>query len=627
MEQPPKKSFDDFYLSDTILESLAKIGYDEPTPVQRETIPLTLAGIDLIVQSQTGTGKTAACAIPVLEMLDPQPGRVEVLVLAPTRELAKQVCREFESIGEAKGIEATPIYGGTSYEKQYKALETAQVVAATPGRLLDLLKRGRLDLDDLRFFALDEADEMMSMGFREELEAIVEFLPEERQSLLFSATVTEAIKSLAQGMLFYPEYITLSSDSVAAESVQHDYYKVDGTRKTRDLVRLLNYLQPDSAIVFANTRADTFAVTEHLQNFGFNAEVLNGELPQKEREKTLGKLRAGELDFLVATDVAARGIDISDLSYVINYAMPRDPEVYVHRTGRTGRIGKTGHAVSIVSPADMASLMQIEKVYDVDLQLQQFPQPHEIVDSREKHRVVEVDRELAGIEFLPYGGQLGVAEHLLEEQADGVNTQRLCARLLALADRVLEDEVLREELTALPDALAEEGQRSEDRQRRRRRTPESDRRSETDKAEEAAPEPEVEPEQADLEADSQPTDQHEPDQAQAEPEEDSVAEPEVEESWEEEEDSEDFLLSQASEDFEMKKMYMDIGYDHFDDPEELRETICTLAGMGKEDFGEIVLKSRYSFIEVREDYFYDIINALNNQTYEGNTLTAEPARS
>ncbi|MFB6376091.1 MAG: DEAD/DEAH box helicase, partial [Bradymonadaceae bacterium] len=174
MQQRRQQQFDDFYLSDDVLQSLRDIDYNEPTEVQREAIPLILAGIDLIVQSQTGTGKTAACAIPIIEMLDPSPGRVEVLVMAPTRELAKQVCREFEQIGQDKGINATAIYGGTSYEKQYEALETAQVVAATPGRLLDLLKKGKIDLDTLRFFALDEADEMMSMGFREELEAIVE---------------------------------------------------------------------------------------------------------------------------------------------------------------------------------------------------------------------------------------------------------------------------------------------------------------------------------------------------------------------------------------------------------------------------------------------------------------------
>ena len=610
MQQRRKQQFEDFYLSEDILTSLEEIGYDEPTEVQRESIPLILAGIDLIVQSQTGTGKTAACAIPILEMLDPHPGRIEVLILAPTRELAKQVCREFEMIGQDKGINATAIYGGTSYEKQFKALQTAQVVAATPGRLLDLLQRGRIDLDDLRVFGLDEADEMMSMGFREELEAIVEFLPEERQSLLFSATVTEAIKSLAEGMLFFPEYISLSSDSVAAESVSHNFYRVDGTRKARDLVRLLQYIEPENAIVFANTRADTFEVTEYLQQHGFDAEVLNGELPQKEREKTLGKLREGKLDFLVATDVAARGIDISDLEYVFNYALPRDPEVYVHRTGRTGRIGKKGQAVSIVSPADMASLMGVKRMYDIEINELEFPEVSEIINSQEGRRLVELNRELSDLEYLPYGGMTGMAERLMNGAPEELNREQLLSRLLAIGERVLDDEDLREELTGLPDAFLSDG---EQRAPRRRRTPEAKPPSESaEPVEEPEPTPDDEETEESYEQEQYEEEHEEYDEYEEEPA----------------EAGDDFSdYSEETPDYTMSKMYMDIGRDHFDDSDELREMLCYMAGMAPEDFGEIVLKSQYSFVEVREDYFYDIINALNNQNYEGKTLTAEPARS
>jgi len=626
--QREKKNFEDFYLSDEVLEALDTIGYDEPTEVQREAIPLILAGIDLIVQSQTGTGKTAACAIPIVEMLDPHPGRVEVLVMAPTRELAKQVCREFERIGEPKGINATAIYGGTSYEKQFDALETAQVVAATPGRLLDLAKQGQIDLDDLRVFGLDEADEMLSMGFREELEAIVEFLPEDRQSLLFSATVTEAIKSLAQGMLFYPEYISLSSDSVAAETVTHHFYRVDGNRKGRDLVRILQYLDPESAIIFANTRADTFEVTETLQKYGFDAEVLNGELPQSEREQTLGKLRAGNLDFLVATDVAARGIDISDLGTVINYALPDDPEVYVHRTGRTGRVGKKGLAVSIVSPVDMASLMEVERMYDIDLQQREFPEPDEIVEAQERRGLAELEQTIEQLEHIPYGGKLGMAERLLEGDVDGVDRRRLAARLMAIGDAVSSDRALRDQLTGLPSAFFEGG--GETRRNRRRRTPEAETASSggdqppagsADTTDEA-PDPTEDPSTPEHDHSSEDDSDAQTPQAEASPEPDSdPAEPE-------EFEEKDLLTSSDGEpDYPVSKMYMDIGADYFDDSEQLLEMLCYMSGMIEEDFGEIVIKSHYSFIEVREDYFYDVINALNNEQYEDTKLTAEPARS
>jgi ATP-dependent RNA helicase DeaD len=639
MQKRRTQSFDDFYLSDDVLESLRAIGYEEPTEVQREAIPLILAGIDLIVQSQTGTGKTAACAIPIIEMLDPNPGRVEVLVMAPTRELARQVCREFEQIGDNKGINATAIYGGTSYEKQYEALEDAQVVAATPGRLLDLLKKGTIDVDDLRFFGLDEADEMLSMGFREELEAIVEYLPEERQSLLFSATVNETIQKLAEGMLFYPEYISLSSDSVAAESVVHEYYRVDGTRKARDLVRLLEYTQPENAIVFANTRAETFDVTEFLQKYDFDAEVLNGELPQKEREKTLGKLREDNLDFLVATDVAARGIDISDLEYVINYSLPRDPEVYVHRTGRTGRIGKKGHAISLVSPTDMASLLEIERMYEVDIERREFPDVDDIIQAGEQSRLRELADELTNLEYLPYGGQTGMAEKLLEGELDGVDRQDLTAALLALAQKSLSDPVVFDALNRVPEALRTS---DDSRRHRRRRTPEAGAATEgTSQSESAAhDEPDREPEpqptgddsgqrqEPDHTSESEPEPEHDSEQqAEPEPTHKQEQEPEPEpETAPEPEDPAD-LLAGGSADYTMSKMYMDIGHDYFDDPEEMRDVLCHMAGMAEEDFGEIVLKSRYSFVEVREDFFYDIINALNNQTYEDKTLTAEPARS
>ena len=437
-EETPK-SFEEFYLSDDLKRALKAIRYVEPTPVQASSIPLIMAGIDLIVQSQTGTGKTAAFAIPVIDMLEPDPGQLEVLVLAPTRELAKQVSEEFSRLSQYKQIEATAIYGGAAYEPQLRALKKAQIVCATPGRLLDLLKQGEMSLAGLRFLILDEADEMLSMGFERDLRAILEYLPEDRQSLLFSATVTEEIKSLAGSMLFYPEFLSFSSDSVVNEDVTHTYYPVAGVGRMRDLIKVLEYEEPETAIVFANTKDDTFLVTNFLKRHGYSAEVLNGDLPQPEREKTLRSLRAGEINYLVATDVAARGIDITDLSHVINYVLPDTPEVYVHRTGRTGRAGNKGQAISLVSPAEMGPFIQVRKHTDVELQERELPTTQDIVRAKQARAVSGFERRIDAMDrALTYGSKLGLAKRLIR---DGLDTEeervRLIAKLLAMADEVI----------------------------------------------------------------------------------------------------------------------------------------------------------------------------------------------
>jgi ATP-dependent RNA helicase DeaD len=655
MVETSDKTFDDFYLSDEMLQALRSVGYKRPTPVQAETIPLTLAGIDLIVQSQTGSGKTAAFAIPTIEMLEPNPGVIEVLVLAPTRELAKQVCKEFENLSQYKTFESTAIYGGSSYEKQFKALETAQIVCATPGRLLDLAKRGKADLSNLRMFCLDEADEMMSMGFREELNAIVEFLPEERQSLLFSATVTEDIKSLAKGMLYYPEYITLSGDQVAAEAVKHVYYRVTGVSRGRDLIKVLEYENPESALIFANTRDDTFEVTNFLKRHGYNVEVLNGELPQKQREKTLQALRDDKIDYIVATDVAARGIDISDLSHVFNYKLPKSAEVYIHRTGRTGRAGKQGRAVTLLSPGEMATHFDINTHYDIEIEHRELPTADEIVEAKQEHRVRDVSKKVLSIDRLPYGGKLGVARQFLADADAGDEDQaRVLARLFTLADLAIEDDAVLRRLTSrdtggfgtathtapTPEAKGahqESRKQADEEKPAEKKRPKSKsksrdrdqssggkddsdskrrRRSRSDDGGGSSESSSDEPKRRRRRRRSGGNDSDAGSQSQSKPSDDSDA------SSSDEDDQ--FRVSKA--DFPTSKMYMNLGRDYFDDASGLLEMICYMSGFAPEDFGDITVQSSYSFIQVREDYFYDIINALNNQDYKGHNITAEPAR-
>ncbi|RVU48277.1 DEAD/DEAH box helicase [Lujinxingia sediminis] len=444
-------TFDDFYLSDEMRRALDAIGYTRPTKAQVAAIPLILAGIDLILQSQTGSGKTAAFGIPMIEMLEPVPGRIDVLVLAPTRELAQQVCNEFERLGQFKRVKATAIYGGTSYERQYEELEKSSIVVATPGRLIDLCERGKIDLSQLRLLCLDEADEMLSMGFRDDIEAIMAYLPEERQSLLFSATITDEIKALGNKTLFYPENVLLSTDSVASVDVAHYYYPVRGVGRPRDLIKVLEYEEPDSAIIFANTKDDTFMVTSFLKRHGYRADVLNGDLPQKEREKTLAALRDGKIDYIVATDVAARGIDISDLSHVINFVLPDSAEVYIHRTGRTGRAGKKGKAISLIAPNEVATFFQVRKMYSVNLIEQSLPTPVEIMKARQRRGLTRIANQLESRSDLPYGAHMGIAEILLNEASEGseLDPVRTVARLLAIAERVQRSQsVTREAATA-----------------------------------------------------------------------------------------------------------------------------------------------------------------------------------
>lgn len=429
-----KKDFSEFYLSDELQRALKSVGYKSPTPVQASSIPLVMAGIDLIVQSQTGTGKTAAFAIPIIEMVEASPGTIEVLVLAPTRELAKQVNDEFDRLGVFRQISSTAIYGGSSYEPQLKALKTAQVVCATPGRLLDLLERGQINLSTLRFLIIDEADEMLSMGFDRDVRAIVDQLPEQRQSLLFSATITEEVNSLAKHILFYPEFLTFSNDSMANKDVQHSFVHIHGVGRTRDLLKLIEFEEPDTAIIFANTKADTFMVHSFLKRHGYKAEVLNGDLDQKEREKTLGMVRQGQVNLLVATDVAARGIDIEDLSHVINYTLPDSPDVYVHRTGRTGRAGKKGTAISLVSNAEKATFIQVKKYSGLEISERTLPTTEQINAAKHGRAIGRLSHELDALpNTLAYGAKLGMASELLKAQ-DSTEAARVIAKLMALAE-------------------------------------------------------------------------------------------------------------------------------------------------------------------------------------------------
>ncbi len=365
--KPPPPTFDALALGPDVKKALDKMGYLHPTPVQLAVYEPASRGRSLVVQARTGTGKTTAFGLPIIDTLVKRsvPG-VQALILTPTRELSIQVARELEQIAQFRDLKIVPIYGGAPMGKQVDALaDGAQIVSGTPGRVLDHLRRGTLDPSNIRIFVLDEADEMLSMGFAKELYAIIEQLPRERQGLYFSATLPPDVERLANSHLRDPEWITLSSDQVGALSISHFVYLVREGDKRSALLRIVEVENPESAVVFCNTKDETERVAEALKGRGYDAEWLNGDLDQRERERVMAKTKEGKLRFLVATDVAARGIDISHLTHVINADFPESAEQYVHRTGRTGRAGRTGTAISVVGPKDVGHLYMLRLTYKI----------------------------------------------------------------------------------------------------------------------------------------------------------------------------------------------------------------------------------------------------------------------
>jgi ATP-dependent RNA helicase DeaD len=390
LDATPPPTFEILNLSKETLEVLSSMGYTHPTPVQRAVFDPAVRGSDLVVQARTGTGKTAAFGLPIIEtVVRRNQACVQVLILCPTRELALQVCAEIDRLGRARSIKPTAIYGGAPMGRQIEALAGgSQVVVGTPGRVLDHLHRGTLDPAQIRMLVLDEADEMLSMGFERELTSILERLPKGRQTLLFSATIPPDIERIARDRLREPEFITLSGDHVGALEVLHFVY-LSRSDKLEALTRILEVENPESAIIFCNTKVETERVAEALERQGFTAAWLNGDLPQGEREQVMASTREGKLRFLVATDVAARGIDISHLTHVINHDFPDSTERYVHRTGRTGRAGRTGTAISIVTPKDIGNLYLLRLTYKIRPIEKQLPTAGEL-KTREEADLVQM---------------------------------------------------------------------------------------------------------------------------------------------------------------------------------------------------------------------------------------------
>ncbi|GBD99524.1 DEAD-box ATP-dependent RNA helicase CshA [bacterium BMS3Abin07] len=376
--------FEDLGLSAQVLKSLYQMGFEEPTPIQVAAIPPALNGRDIIGQAQTGTGKTAAFGIPIVQNI--RKGKLpSVLILVPTRELAIQVAEELNRISQYRKLNALPIYGGQSIDRQIRALKRGiDIAVGTPGRIIDHLRRGTLVLDGVKTLILDEADEMLDMGFIEDIETILQKVPSERQTMLFSATITRDVLRISKKYMDSPERISVNVADIVVPQIKQVFYEVWEEEKIDALSRVIDIEDPFRCLIFCHTKKDVDHVAMKLQKMGYNSDAIHGDYTQSRRESVMQKFKKGDIDILVATDVAARGLDIHDVTHVFNYSIPQNPENYIHRIGRTGRAGKSGIAISFVTPKQYRQLRLIEKTAKTRISKAKLPSTQEVLKARQK---------------------------------------------------------------------------------------------------------------------------------------------------------------------------------------------------------------------------------------------------
>lgn len=422
-----ESSFANLGLSDILLESISQVGFKKPTPIQEAAIPALMEGLDIIGQAQTGSGKTAAFGLPIIDQIEERDRRIQALILTPTRELAIQVSDALHNYGKHKRIETLAIYGGQAYERQFRGLQRGvHIVVGTPGRVMDHMRRGTLKLDDLRFFVLDEADEMLDMGFVDDIETILSEVPEDRQTALFSATMPQRIANLANTYMRDPKTISVRGKEMTVAEINQTSYEFPRGKKVEALARILEAENPTSAIIFCRTKRNVDELGESLLQRGMPVETLHGDLSQVQRDRVMRRFRNGQAQILIATDVAARGLDIPEVSHVINYDVPESHETYVHRIGRTGRAGRTGEAITLVSPREFRWLRQVERTTRATIHPKRLPS-QEDVNARRREKLVELMREAVEDER-GYEAYMGPIKDL----GDDVELEKLAAALLHL---------------------------------------------------------------------------------------------------------------------------------------------------------------------------------------------------
>lgn len=567
-------AFADWELRPELQAGLAEQNLVTPTPVQEASFPAVLEGRDLLVQSRTGTGKTLAFGLPILQRLDKGPGRIEALVVLPTRELALQVAMALGKMARPLGFDVAALFGGGSYRDQLRAIGNgARIIVGTPGRLVDHLERGRLDLSSCTTLVLDEADEMLDMGFAEELEKILGALPAERQTLMFSATMAPGTSDLAAKSLKNPMTIALSQGGKSAPEITHVAYECFADKKTDALVNVLHADQPGLAIVFCHTKIETEQIAERLREEGFSAGFLNGDLPQEARTRTLNAFRRGLIDVLVATDVAARGIDVKGVSHVYNLGVPRDPESYIHRVGRTGRAGASGVAATFVPPRDAARFRRMLMNAGVKIEARPLPQA---ADVRKKLREIFHEDLTSRVQAGPDAQLASLAEELLGY----IEPQDLVAALLAGNDAA------KATLTAGTDVMAP---------RKPERAPRADRQDYP----------------------VRPGDVREHFEKEGPPR-------KVRERTGDDGGPRERPLRKLSEHNEpgFKRIWLNQGKAHKLMPGGLVKLVCSVAGIKGDAVGAIAIHPFFSFFDVRESEAERVVGLLNGLNQKGKALKA-----
>jgi ATP-dependent RNA helicase DeaD len=616
-------TFNDLSLTEEVKRALDEIGYVNPTPVQLATYDLVVEGRDVIVQARTGTGKTAAFAIPIVDRLVRPERGVQVLVLAPTRELALQSAKEIQRIGKHRGVRTAAVYGGAPMGRQVDELAAgAQIVSGTPGRVLDHLRRGTLDPKGLRALVLDEMDEMLSMGFARELNAILELIPDpsKRQTMCFSATVDGDIRRHAERHMKDPQMVSLSSDAVGAEAITHYVYTVSGSDRIGDLIKVLEVEDPESAIIFCNMRSETEQVAAGLKAAGFDADWLNGDLPQRDREKVMAATRESRLRYLVATDVAARGIDISHLTHVINYSFPESAAVYVHRTGRTGRAGRTGCAISLVAPQELGRLYYLRLEYKISPIERSLPSRGELRTRQEADRVALLSEAFAAT---PRPDELALTRRLLTHpdverivggllqtffgtKGDGVDEQAAAARRSRAprpaepashrdeerGERTRERRAERAERDHGPDPRERPRERSRERRERSAELGEESRRGREPR--EARPSAPPAPDGAAARPDGEPLEAERPaSEAPAQP---------------------------------TALLYLDVGRRDGARVSEIARLVREVGELRRSEVGRIRMRDRHTFVEVPDEKLDALLERLNGHAFGDKTLSPERAK-
>jgi ATP-dependent RNA helicase DeaD len=544
-------------------QAITELGYTTPTPIQAGIIPVMLTGQDALGQAQTGTGKTAAFALPILHNLEAGQGHIQALVMAPTRELALQVADAMVEYGQHMRVRVLAVYGGQPYGPQINQLKRGvDVVVGTPGRLLDLLKRGVLDLGELKTLVLDEADEMLSMGFIEDIEAILAETPAERQTALFSATLPKEIRRLADKYLRDPQSVTIERAQMTVEAIEQRYYMVKEGDKLALLSRLFEVEDISSALIFVRTRINSSDLANALSTRGFPAEALNGDLSQEARERTLNRFRQGQIKVLVATDVAARGLDIDDISHVFNYHLPDDAEVFVHRIGRTGRAGKTGIAVTFLAPYEQRRLREIE--HFTRRKMIQCPIP--TVEDVEKRREMELlEKLMTGIAHGHSKREMIIVNQLVAEGQDPME-------LAAVAIKLLRGEEKQRPITAI----------SEVREQREERPVRSDMRGARS----------VKPERGEIHRSGRRSDMRQ---------------------------------DRVSHEHGMVRLTLSKGKMHGISPSEIVSTIAYHAEIPGHIIGKIFIQDKHTFVDVPEQYVAQVLSKAEKYRLHKQPVTVERA--